>query len=70
MEQYLDSEGDPLSPLILRTRTFMAGLVPAIHAAPTRYAFKSRERDGVDGREEPGHDGGEACEITLTARAS
>jgi hypothetical protein len=35
----------------------MAGLVPAIHAAPLRETFQSwMRRPGVDGRDKPGHD--------------
>jgi hypothetical protein len=36
----------------------MAGLVPAIHAAPLRHAPNMLDgRSRVDGRDKPGHDG-------------
>jgi hypothetical protein len=35
----------------------MAGLVPAIHAAPLRKIFQiGMRRPGVGGRDKPGHD--------------
>ena len=54
--------GETASPAEERTTAedVMAGLVPAIHAAPLRHKAQGRDqRIGVDGRDKPGHDGGE-----------
>ncbi|MGB8276418.1 MAG: error-prone DNA polymerase [Methylovirgula sp.] len=50
-----------LEPTPLSEKSVMAGLVPAIHADPLLLPFKAgQRRRRVDGRDKPGHDGGEA----------
>jgi len=47
-------------------RSAMAGLVPAIHAAPLAADLESAvRRNGVDGRDKPGHDGEGAAAARL-----
>ena len=48
----------------------MAGLVPAIHAAPRRRALPSAtEPLGADGRDKPGHDAIALVQLAKGARA-
>jgi len=50
------------------TPSVMAGLVPAIHAAPSLDGFAGvRRLDDVDDRDKPGHDGGD---VSLARPAS
>jgi len=43
---------------MIEPNAVMAGLVPAIHAAPSVQHVRSvAQRRGVDGRDKPGHDG-------------